>query len=478
MLVGATQIIGGVSGLHLDPSYVIRSQKEELSGYILVVYHPKSAPEDAEAQRFLDILLFHGSEIIDSTRMNQDLRFHIHHDDVFRTFNDQGRNETTMVSLWQATLDLLQLFRSTIYFEPSIKTQLRGLSKKHLSKLLNQSSCSRGIIECNDLASNNPSISLSPIASADELARYQPPFRNGRLLLYDTVRNRQLVNDRFSSISAPITGVPSHELDTARPRLEILDSTRHKDQSADEPILDEREAQDLIDTINRILNSPADTHQPNDSTGTPIIITQSPAEDSLPRQTRETSDAQTQKETATPPKRTPRKKSLARKPEDPPPVDSPETPARQKVDPPPPSDQEESAPQCSSQAPPASTVDTPAPVDDASYIRLFERLFRSFRQQLFDSYGDKTESVISDSESRVRFLSPEFDLRSLDVDTAIAVLDLIESIIDTAPFFKRGKLKEAAVTLVADLYNKQYEVLEQRRAIERVEQFYYKLKRQ
>ena len=110
-------------------------------------------------------------------------------------------------------------------------------------------------------------------------------------------------------------------------------------------------------------------------------------------------------------------------------------------------------------------------------VRLFERLFRSFRQQIFDCYGDRCEAVIAEAERKVRFLTPEFDLHSLNNETAIVMLDLVETIANDAPFFKKSKLREAALTLVADLYNKQYELLERHRAIEKVEQFYYRLKR-
>jgi len=111
------------------------------------------------------------------------------------------------------------------------------------------------------------------------------------------------------------------------------------------------------------------------------------------------------------------------------------------------------------------------------YVRLFERLFRSFRQQLFDCFGDKSESAIAEAERKVRFLTPEFDTHSLNNETAVAMLDLIETITSDASFLKRTRLRQAALTLVADLYNKQYDVLEQYRAIDKVEQFYYRLKK-
>ncbi len=480
MLVGAQQIITGVSGLHLDPSYMIRSQKKEVHGYIMVAYQTRSSAEDHPSQRFFDVLLFHGSDIIDSARMNQDLRFHIHHDDVFRTFEGQGSNDETTISLFQLSPDLLQLFRSTIYFEPSLKTQLKGLPKKQLHRLLRDTSCRRGIIECSDLTSEAPQISLLPVSTPEDLTQYHPPFRNGRLLLYDTERNQQLVNDRFSSMSGPITGIALDDLEPGRPRLEIFDSSKTARPIPEEPFLDENEAQELIDTINKILNAPSDL-QPREPANAPILITQTPIRSDSPEQEHEEADEQTPREPQRKQKRTPRKKAVSRKPKDIPanlPPTSPEPLPQNQPAPSPESGPGDSAPESIPQTPPTSVAETPPPVDDTTYIRLFERLFRSFRQQLFDSYGDKTESVIAESESRVRFLTPEFDLRSLDAETAIVVLDLVQSIIDLAPFFRRGKLKEAAVTLIADLYNKQYELLEQRRAIERVEQFYYKLKRQ
>ena len=106
-----------------------------------------------------------------------------------------------------------------------------------------------------------------------------------------------------------------------------------------------------------------------------------------------------------------------------------------------------------------------------------QRIFRSFRQQLLDSFGDKSDAVIADAERKVRLLTPEFDLHLLNENTAILVLDLIEGIAGRASFMKRSRLRQAALTLVADLYNKQYELLEKHRVIDKVEQCYYRLKK-
>jgi hypothetical protein len=115
--------------------------------------------------------------------------------------------------------------------------------------------------------------------------------------------------------------------------------------------------------------------------------------------------------------------------------------------------------------------------EPSEYTKLLERLFRSFRQQVFDSFGEKSEVVIAAAERKIRFLAPEFDLHSLNENTAIHVLDLIETIAGGASFMKRSRLRQAALTLVADIYNKQYELFEQHRVIDKVEQFYYRLKK-
>ena len=113
----------------------------------------------------------------------------------------------------------------------------------------------------------------------------------------------------------------------------------------------------------------------------------------------------------------------------------------------------------------------------SEYVHIFERLFRSFRQQVFDCFGNKCEEVITHAEQKVRFLSPEFDCHSLNDNTVLSLLDLIENVIQETSLFKRSKLRQAAVTLISDLYNKQYELLEQHRAIDKVEQTYYRLKK-
>ena len=85
--------------------------------------------------------------------------------------------------------------------------------------------------------------------------------------------------------------------------------------------------------------------------------------------------------------------------------------------------------------------------------------------------------MIGLAERKVEFLSPDFDVHALTDATAHSVLDLIGEIVDQAGFMKRSKLRQAAISLISDLYNKQYNLLEQHRVIDKVEEMYYHLKK-
>lgn len=113
----------------------------------------------------------------------------------------------------------------------------------------------------------------------------------------------------------------------------------------------------------------------------------------------------------------------------------------------------------------------------ASVKPLFERVFRSFRVKLFDAVGPRYDELVSGAERGVRFLQPEFNLDALTDETAPATLDLVEEIVRRAPILKRSRLRKAASMLVADLYEKNYELLEKAGVLTKVEESYYRLKR-
>jgi hypothetical protein len=115
--------------------------------------------------------------------------------------------------------------------------------------------------------------------------------------------------------------------------------------------------------------------------------------------------------------------------------------------------------------------------DEQEFVRVLDRLYRSFRQHTCGCVGRRSESIIAKSERRLQLLNPEFSTGSLDESTAPLVLDLIDDVIRHAPWLKRSKLRAAALTLVADLFTKQYELLERHKAVDKVEQIYYRMKK-
>ena len=110
-------------------------------------------------------------------------------------------------------------------------------------------------------------------------------------------------------------------------------------------------------------------------------------------------------------------------------------------------------------------------------VAIFERIFRSFRRVVYECLGEKGETIIAQAESQARLLHPDFSLSALTEANSIVILDVIESVIKNVPLLKRSRVRNAVVILVADAYNKQYDLLERTKALDRFEQFYYELKR-
>jgi hypothetical protein len=383
--------------------------------------------------------------------MNADLRRQLHLDVALQTFNRLGREECTRLFLFSAPQDDLEHFRSTFLLEPSLKVHLEGMTRKQLRRLLSSVSCSKGLIECNEFAQPLPSIDLKVIAAPDDVSQYNPPFKHGRVLIYDIDRH-----DEFLDLNQdPCTegsnlqngqGSPSNRDDISNNDITGT-SRRGMAVSAS----DEKEAEEFSAFMARLLQS-TPTSLPNDS----VVGENRPsksARDEFPPQedlfivTHREPDGVTATNNdlrPSPPihRRDHRDHQSPRKPKTNRPGPSPSTPP-----------------------------------ESADFVRLFERLLRSFRQQVFEAFGDKSDDVISKAEGQIRFITPEFDLRSLTPETAVFTLDLIERVANEASFLTRPRLRQAALTLVADLYNKQYEILEKNSVIVWVEQFYFKLKK-
>jgi len=95
---------------------------------------------------------------------------------------------------------------------------------------------------------------------------------------------------------------------------------------------------------------------------------------------------------------------------------------------------------------------------------------------MFEHLGKGYGEAIIKAEKNISLLAPEFDPQALTDETAPLIVEVVEEIVRNASFLKRPKLRRAAITLIADLYNKQYQILEENSAIDRIEQVYYRLK--
>lgn len=109
--------------------------------------------------------------------------------------------------------------------------------------------------------------------------------------------------------------------------------------------------------------------------------------------------------------------------------------------------------------------------------RSAERLLRSFRRSAHESLGSRAAAAFERAEREVRRSAPGFDPGAIADESAVLVLELIERVVGEAPAWRRGALRRTAGDLLADFYGKQYDLLEERRLLDAVEQVYYRLQR-
>ena len=451
MINNATPIISNVPGKHLNPLLLAQSQWNDSEGFMMIAYMPQPQKSDVMPSRFYDLFFLNGSHIYECARLNSDLRSRLQLDTALKTFQSFGRDEATRVFLFVAATDALNRFRSTFQHEPCLKVQVRGLSVKQIQNLLAGTKCERGIIECNEFVDLVPSIDLRDMSTINDIAQYRPPFKQGRILIYDVERSKGLfdqVKDSESSHSETLTDDQSLKPSAApcRPANDPLGASHGSQFSA----RDEKEAEEFTEFITRFLRStPGDTSSGSNAKDASMERSQIDDVPSIERQSLQPSLFVVTHRDEVPPVRTTNLRA------------SPALQGRV-IEP--------------HRKPRRNRSPQPSP-ESSEFIRLFERLFRSFRQQVFDVYGNKSDSVITDAVRRSQQSIPEFDVQNLSEETAITVLDVIEHIANEAPFLKRSRLRQGVLTLVADLYNKQFELLEKNHAIDKVEQFYYRLKK-
>jgi len=431
MINGAVEIIAGVPGKNLDPLLLAQSQTTDSINLMVIAYE---MPNPIVKEKVFDLLFLRGSNIFDCARMNQDLRFRLQVEKVITTFKSRSSDEGTRIHFYKASQEQVEQFRSTFYYEPCLKIQLESLTRKSVQKLLSNSTCRHGIIECNDFAQAIPKIDLQEIRSLQELISYVPASMKGRLLLYDIDKNNELIQERynFNTNELPLQiSKPSAQQQTLILKKEGAD----KIQSRQTEMINE--ANEFAELVKQMLNTP---EQKQDTPSTlelefPEMVIKSSD------QNRSDVEANDKHQEQLPFKRHSRRTIKKQTDE----------PKGKKIE-----EKKEA---------------------QSEIITLFERIFRSFRRVVYECLGEKSETIIAQAESQARLLHPDFSLSALTEANSIVILDVIESVIKNVPLLKRSRVRNAVVILVADAYNKQYDLLERTKALDRFEQFYYELKR-
>ena len=416
MLSGATPILTNIPGRHLDPLLLAQSQPQDLIGYILVAYEASSSPTDSTQSRFYDLLLLRGSHIYECARLNSDLRFHIGLDIVLQHFKRPDIHNLARIFLFSIEDHLIQNFRSTFIYEPCLKIQVHGLSKKQMTSILTATNVQQGLIECNQFKEIPPSLDLRTISTPEDLALYRPPFKHGRILLYDVKKNQELIQTRPSSTASLIhprtTDLSNSTNDEASPEhrliIQRLDSPTPSSEESPLSAIDEREMENFTQQISRILNDTS----------------------TRPGENRISAGKHTLRPT----------------------LKRPRSPHRI------------AAPSASARV-----------VSDVAIV--FSDLLQAFRAHLEGICSSRFEQLYDHALRKARCSTPAFDPEQLTAESAPLVLEVIEQVCQDAPFMRRSRLRSAAQNLVADIYNKHYELLEKSGAIDRVEQFYYQLKK-
>ena len=370
-------------------------------------------------ERFFDLLFLRGSKIYDCARMNQDIRFRLQVEKIISMFKSRSIDEGTCIHFYKASQDQIEQFRSTFYYEPCLKIQLESLTKKNIQKLLSGSTCRNGIIECNDFSQSIPKIDLTTIHSNQEILSFVPSSMKGRLLLYDIDKNNELIQERYDT---SVNELPLSSSSKPKETFIIKRSGEDGEQNQQSAMLNE--ANQFSELIKQILEKPQEKQNDNLELDFPAVVIKSVNE---PKETEE------QPLPKRPVRRVVRKQS--------------EEPVEAKKD------------------------------SQPEIVVLFERIFRSFRRVVYECLGEKGETLVAQAESQARLLHSDFSLSALTETNAIVILDVVETVTKNVPLLKRSRVRNAVTILVADAYNKQYELLEKAKVLDRFEQFYYELKR-
>jgi hypothetical protein len=192
MLLGSNKIIDNIPLSFLDPVFLARSQKKDITGFIVVSY-----------EEFNDIFFFNNSVIVDVCRITPDFRFRIRLDDSLeKVYFTKANNLPANVYLFHTTLKLFNEFRYTFYLEPCLKLHTSLLDQNKIVKLPELQICSKGILELNTFDQAPFLIGLEHIEDNQSCIHDINNFIknvniDGRLVLYDIDKNKRIFKEKY-----------------------------------------------------------------------------------------------------------------------------------------------------------------------------------------------------------------------------------------------------------------------------------------
>ena len=444
MINNSTQIIENVPGRCLDPMLLAKSQATESTGFIMITYEI-SGQEVAHARermlperRFYDLLFLRGQTIFDCARLNQDLRFRVNVESSLLTFSRHRDEPGTMISLFQSSDEIIHRFQLTFFYEPCVNVQIDALPKEQIGMLLNASRCRQGIIEYNEFNGQKPAIELTEIYSTEQLENFRPAFGHGKLLLYDIHKNKDIIRELYRDLCED-----ANSSEQCQTLSQLLTG----------PLV----TPSCVSTVGRnVRNEPAHNAAPTNGN-------RNAPSDPLPPKIQE---VKLYPGSNDPTVRTESQSGDNNQPAGENSVTDREGPG----------------------GPKTSGLDGTKETDNrgksheddlaktqSGYVQAFEDLYSSFRQAAADCFAGRSETMIGEAEEKIRIASPDFDIRNLTAGSAPLVLDIIESVVQSAFFYKRPKIRQDALDLISRLYTKQYDLLEQHGTLDEVEQVYFRL---
>ena len=192
MIDSAVKILGPVPAANIDPQLLIQSQTSETSGYVMISYL-----EEANGPMY-DLTLFKSNQVLGSFRMTPDLRFVLDAATILHKFRAHKMDATVSVSLYLASIELLNKLRDTFHFAPSLKLKPYGLTRKQIIQTANAAQVRNGYLELNTFADPaDPRITILDVNRATRpISRVLQRFTTAQLkssnylLLFDVDKNR------------------------------------------------------------------------------------------------------------------------------------------------------------------------------------------------------------------------------------------------------------------------------------------------